>query len=380
MRLLKLNLFILSLFTIIILFTSASVDKKEKQNDLKDLQDNNFIKEIQIKEKEQTSFLTNLANGYNNTVYSMRAREGLFSILTPKGKLFPLALFPEFSFKTPSPITIEAGLGGGYRDYVSRDLDKKIRDDYTYWFVGASFGVTYRDVVPNFSIGVSHVSRIQKVDTITQGDPLSEKEQFPFYIGYFDILLSYSKMNKYLYSKKGIATSFLISFYINGFFTLKLSFDWASDPFVEIKNSNDDVMFAINYTNHERILQFYNFKGHSKIPDVIKRDYLLGLRGVAGQTDRPLSLISENTLMMQGPRLFGFRPFFKLFFDIGLTYGAHCLDHNNVKTEYLISPGFDLGINLLDFISVAFRASFPLPYYLSGNDKSFYHLEGKVSL
>lgn len=280
------------------------------------------------------------------------------------GSFIPVALVPFASFNITDHFTIESGLGAGFRDMTTRNSDKTKRDYYSLWFAEGVIGGSYRDIVPGLDLGLMFTALFQGVDTVIQGDPKSNPYQVPFFDGVFSLNLQYTNATKRDLMLSGFNSNVEFSYYLKNYYTLSVLASYGTPPFAEVFNSSGKHMFAMNFTTSAYFGNFGSFTGEQNIADFWRTKFDFGLRAtMQSEWDKPFNFKLSNVLLFSGPEYYKLRPYARIFFDFGTTWGAHYYDSTNTAVEWAFNFGAEIGISILDFVGVYIRLSAPYPYY-----------------
>lgn len=280
------------------------------------------------------------------------------------GHCIPLALVPFASFNITDHFTIEAGLGAGYRDLTTRNSDKTKKDYYSLWFAEGVIGGSYRNIVPGLDIGLMFTALFQGVDVTIQGDPKSNPYQVPLFDGRFSLNIQYTNATKRDLMLSGFNTDAEFAYYLKNYYTLSVGASYGTPPFAEVFNRSGKHMFAMNFTTSVWFGNYGSFIGEQNIADFWRTKYQFGLRGTTqSEWDKPFTFKVSNVLLFSGPEYYYLRPYARIFFDVGTTWGAHYYDSSNTKAEWALNFGTEIGVSILDFVGVYIRLSAPYPYY-----------------
>ena len=280
------------------------------------------------------------------------------------GHCIPLALVPFASFNITDHFTIEAGLGAGYRDLTTRNSDKTKRDYYSLWFAEGVIGASYRNIVPGLDLGFMFTALFQGIDVVIQGDPRSNPYQVPLFDGVFSLNLQYTNATKRDLMLSGFNTNFEFSYYLKNYYTLSALVSYGTKPFAEVFNASGKHMFAMNFTTAAYFGNYGSFTGTQNIADFWRTKFDFGLRATTqSEWDKPFTFKWSNVLLFSGPEYYKLRPYARLFFEFGTTWGTHYYDSTNTAAEWAFNFGAEFGISILDFVGLYIRLSAPYPYY-----------------
>lgn len=304
---------------------------------------------------------------------------------TSIGNCISIGIVPALSFNITDTFTIEAGAGAGYKDLSTemwvpegeKDNDGNVmeygdylkRDKYAIWYTKFLLGFTLRRPIPNFEFAFQFIGVFHGVDHVRLSSEKDDNGKYknpplPLFDGAFRASFWYGITHSTNLLRWGWSTSLVLSYYIQNYYTIAANVFYGFKPLVIVKSNAGKHLFGLVYNanvsfDHYGSFQTWSDGKDGNINNYFRSGYKFSV--ISGQTiDKPFSIYWNHNIRMSGPVLWEFRPYGRVFFQIGGTWGPHYYDRSNNSFEWEMSTGIELAIGIHDYVGGAIRFSVPV--------------------